>query len=73
MIIKLDDSRYDRGFRNGKRNKARLSQQELIPAGFDELNYLSGFIDGKDREMPIPDCLYGGVAKDGWVGRKRKC
>lgn len=72
MIIKLDERSYDLGFGGGKGNKASLFHQELISARLDELSYLSGFIDGKDRQTPIPDCLYGGVAKDGQAGWKRK-
>ena len=68
MIIRLDKAIYDRGFRDGNGNKISLSQQELILSGFDELSYLSGFIDGKDRET-IP-ASEGDVAKDeqGWLG-----
>ena len=73
MTIRLDKVSHDRGFRDGNGNKISLSQQELISAEFDELSYLSGFLDGKTRGT-IADSM--GVAKygqAGWEGKGIGC
>ena len=73
MTIRLDKVSHDRGFRDGKENQTSLFQQELISTGFDELSYLSGFLDGKARGT-IADSM--GVAKygqAGWEGKGLGC
>ena len=73
MTIRIDKVSHDRGFRDGNGNKISLSQQELISAEFDELSYLSGFLEGKARGT-IADSM--GVAKygqAGWEGKGIGC
>lgn len=69
MTIRVDKVGHDRGFRDGKENQTSLPQQELISAGFDEWSCLSGFLEGKVREIKADSV---GLARDEQVACEGK-
>lgn len=73
MIIRLDKKSHDRGFQDGREKKTSLSHQELILAGFDELSYLSGILDGKTRKTTTGSRSGAKYEQTGWEREGSVC